>query len=832
MVGVSDRSPVTVKEIQGKFRHKSFCLLLVCVGDARFTRKQHLEDVVAVTKLFQSRGFPAVKVATDYDPHTSFNRRTHAGRLHDPGRRAPPGRRRLRGQRPGRFPESALRGQLTFAEAASADDLEIAASAAAIQTYYQEHGHFDAIVTWNRERFRLVDHVVFRIDAGPNREVRKVDFLAVDGDLAVPVGDLADRVTATPHKAFSPFATYVNPTTTSLANDAERIRRLYREHGYGEARVAVRVGPRSDDLVGSAAVVGALIGGRRDPRDLYVRFDIAKGPRTLVDSVAIEFVGPHRATCRATLEQIAGPLGAPDLARSAGAKTCTADLNGADVPTLPDKVDAANQRLKDWFWSIGRPRADASVAVEPSPTNAHHSAITFTVHEHGDVHIGKVVVRGNFRTRTSIILGELGFHEGAPLTGDLYSSGPRRLRAMGLFSAVNVELLNFDEGQQERVNVLVRVEERYENTLQGEIELGYTQVNSVFGKVIGTFPNIAGTGLWAQTGLTLGARYQAIEGTGRVPRWLTRRLIHLSADTELQGYYRRQDTTRFGLLKTYGASVALSRVWQRPRTEHHDASSLAGTLRYDFRLRSRDEDAMRVAGPSGDETQAKVNTFTGSVGLTLVWDHRLDHAGNLNPLVPERGYRLEGGVQLASPYLFGQDTFLKVNASGQTVWTPNDRLQLHLYLRLDEGFPLAGAVLLPEVERFFAGGDTTVRGYDEDRLATEIVDVGVPPFGIVHQIRVLPAGGNIRVLGSADIQLRVWKLGGIPVATAAFVDAGLVTNTWPAVQLRDIRPSVGISLFRWLTPFSAISIDYAVPIRPRLGDNPLGHFSFNIALRN
>ena len=49
-------------------------------------------------------------------------------------------------------------------------------------------------------------------------------------------------------------------------------------------------------------------------------------------------------------------------------------------------------------------------------------------------------------------------------------------------------------------------------------------------------------------------------------------------------------------------------------------------------------------------------------------------------------------------------------------------------LRYDQGIPLGGAVLLPEVERFFAGGDSTVRGYDDDRLATELVQVGVPPL--------------------------------------------------------------------------------------------------------
>jgi outer membrane protein assembly factor BamA len=147
-------------------------------------------------------------------------------------------------------------------------------------------------------------------------------------------------------------------------------------------------------------------------------------------------------------------------------------------------------------------------------------------------------------------------------------------------------------------------------------------------------------------------------------------------------------------------------------------------------------------------------------------------------------------------------------------------------LRYDHGIPFGGEVLLPEVERFFAGGDSTVRGYADDRMKTEIIQVGVPPLDNVSQIRVNPAGGNIRVIGSLDAQVPIWKL----LAGALFTDAGLITNEWGKTQLDDIRPSVGMGL-RALTPFGIGALEYAIPLRPQLGDDPRGRIHFYFAAR-
>ena len=102
----------------------------------------------------------------------------------------------------------------------------------------------------------------------------------------------------------------------------------------------------------------------------------------------------------------------------------------------------------------------------------------------------------------------------------------------------------------------------------------------------------------------------------------------------------------------------------------------------------------------------------------------------------------------------------------------------------------------------------------------------MPPLANVSQIRVIPAGGNIRTLGSLDAQLHVWSV----LAAAAFTDAGLIANQWRTVTVDDIRPSVGMGI-RAITPFGIGALEYAVPLNRKLGDDPRGRIHFYFAAR-
>ena len=96
-----------------------------------------------------------------------------------------------------------------------------------------------------------------------------------------------------------------------------------------------------------------------------------------------------------------------------------------------------------------------------------------------------------------------------------------------------------------------------------------------------------------------------------------------------------------------------------------------------------------------------------------------------------------------------------------------------------------------------------------------------------------PASNKVRIFDAVPYQaaagkkqVRIWKI----LAAAGFADAGLVTNSWSTVTTDDIRPSVGMGL-RALTPFGIGALEYAVPIRPNLGDDPRGRIHFYFAAR-
>ena len=625
----------------------------------------------------------------------------------------------------------------------------------------------------------------------------------------------------------------------------------YRRAGYREARV--RVSAATDPAgLDSAALAAALVLADRG-KGLYVRYTIDEGLPTLLSQIEVTLgdqgdavvTAEQRELCKVVLADLAELYDEPQLATPAADNRCVAAA--ANLKFHETEAIETRDRLRDRLYSHGRPRA--KVTFQSKLLGPHRVAVAYNLTDVQPLRIGKIVIRGNFRTRSSIILDELrgpsdeaGFREGQPLTKDALAESARRLRNTGLFEAVNVAMPDLDNTSEGSVNAVVEVTERYDFRAQVETEVGLSSYNGLFVRLLPSFKNLFGVGISLDLSGTIGFGLQEYLSTGetklkqlsaestlRIPQWLTRNIFPdvIAPQAELQAFHRRQDTPRFGVITTDGVTLALARTWQRPRIADHAAYARTVGIHYDFRLRERPVDVLRPIGADDDQTQVPIRTRTGSVGITGEWEARTDRSGVLSPLAAEDGFRLEGQLSFASPNLGGQDTFLKVSAAASKYWPIGDNLVLRGDLRYDQGFPLGGAVLLPEVERFFAGGDSTVRGYEDDRLATEVIRVGVPPFDGAQQIRILPSGGNIRVMSSVDAQLRIYKI----LATAAFVDAGMITNQWGNVTEDDIRPSVGVALIRLVTPFGTGALERAMPLRPHLGDNPRGRWHLSFAAR-
>jgi outer membrane protein insertion porin family len=133
------------------------------------------------------------------------------------------------------------------------------------------------------------------------------------------------------------------------------------------------------------------------------------------------------------------------------------------------------------------------------------------------------------------------------------------------------------------------------------------------------------------------------------------------------------------------------------------------------------------------------------------------------------------------------------------------------------------------VERFFAGGDTTVRGYEEDQLFTQLVETPISPYGSGYVYSIKPVGGNIRLLSNTELQFPIWEksiLLNMPIWGAFFFDTGYLVNSYQNLTLGIFHSGYGAAL-RVVTPVGVISIEYAFPLKKVWGSDPDGRVHFN-----
>jgi outer membrane protein assembly complex protein YaeT len=190
---------------------------------------------------------------------------------------------------------------------------------------------------------------------------------------------------------------------------------------------------------------------------------------------------------------------------------------------------------------------------------------------------------------------------------------------------------------------------------------------------------------------------------------------------------------------------------------------------------------------------------------------------------PTRGTTARAGVAWAPPWLLTDVRFVRMSAEGtyyrplRQGWVGAASIQLGTFL--STATREAGDFLPPE-ERFYAGGATTVRGYDRNALGPGVWvagprrdedvtvrdDAGVPiPDSANAQF--VPTGGTSLVVANLEVRMPSPFLGDI-MRLAAFVDVGSVGQgqLWDSesVQLR-VTPGVGL---RMQTPVGPVRLDF------------------------
>ena len=598
--------------------------------------------------------------------------------------------------------------------------------------------------------------VTFTITRGPQYRVSSLD---VTGNAVVPTSEFENALRL---RVGQPFG------ESRLDADATLIEELYRRRGYASARVQPSVEfERTANRVAQVPV--------------RVRFEVFEGARTVVDAVRFD--------------------GNQDVAENA---LRTRLLLQPGAPYVQARLVADRDAILVAYRDLGYENAAVTAIPEFAPDNARVT-ILYAINEGRRVFINHVLIVGNVRTSDAAVERELQLKQGDPLSLSKLNDSQRRLLGLGLFRRVSIRELQ--HGDETTRDLLVTVEESPPNTIgygfggEGRL-LPVAEENGVAVQRLQIAPrsfleysrrNLFGKprsiNLFAslsvplnQTSASGGLPEYRFLGTYREPR-----LFDTAADGLLNGTVEQQIRSSF----TFRRYIATAQVARRLK----GGIFLTGAYQIQ-RTELLTVNVNDVSFPLVRQLFSLQPLRLSAFSASVIRDTRNDQAN------PNRGQYLSMSGQVDAEAIgsqvgfaksfFRAQTFHRVPHAGGMVFAANASLGTATQFNND--------VPIPEPERFFAGGDTTNRGFALDTLGVR----HLPPNPYTDTIDQdgFPIGGDATVIVNGE--LRVPVRGGLSVV--GFVDTGNVFQSVSQVNLGELRSAVGFGV-RYQSPFGPLRVD-------------------------
>jgi outer membrane protein insertion porin family len=792
-VTVVGNQAISSKDIDSSLRHRDWRRLWL--SHEPFRRMVLRSDETSLGLRYTKLGYPGVRISDDFDPVTSVDRQDKSVHLQLTIKE----RRRIELDFEGNRARSdaGLRNELSKGVY---DDVDASEAATTLEKSYRERGHMLAKVTWRRQRLdESADRIIFTVDEGPVLKVRGVEFV---GNQEISSSTLQDEIRTKEY----PFLGAIGLGEGGLATprqielDVQSLIDHYDSVGFPGTKVKAEMAPRPGQWRPLPPTDGKTIVPAEDEplwrqaNALYVRFTVQEAP--LVRVAGMRFVSLDPNT----------PLPHDE----AFMRKCMRTVVGE--PYQPATIRRDETRLKRLMGDEGFLRATVEAKIARKGDAVH---LTWNITPGTQTQVGSVFIRGNFQTTNDTIMTWAEIRPGTMLTTRSIERAQRNLAMIQLFNNPNPISFPSESPYALAVPMVVDVEERHDH--YGIIKVGggastdQKDPNSDF--PFGWYAalgyehrNLFGHAWTLTSRVDYGPSLTRGNASFLDPRFFGS-LFRL----EMGGNYFRQATVRLGDLRSGSGFVGFAREMY---------PGVDANLRYNFRNTYHTEYMAHGAGADEDDTSVSIGTMVGSFSSAIEW-HRLD-----NLLVPTRGFKLGAGVEVALPafsFHQGGDAFVKLSVRSLAVAPLATWLTLRYSLRYDQGFPLGGASLLPRVERYFAGGDTTLRGYDLDRALTDAVYTPIAPgiYGVAYQ----PVGGNLRILQNIDLQFPIAR----PWYGSVFLDSGVVAFSLDGLQAKQFRHGVGVAPFVFKLPIGDLSLAFAVPLNRKPGDSTW-RFHVNVGL--
>jgi outer membrane protein insertion porin family/translocation and assembly module TamA len=649
-------------------------------------------------------------------------------------------------------------------------------------------------------------------------EVRALDFR---GNRAIGDGDLAVRVTTTPsswgrRKLHLWFAEKRCLNRNELPRDVLRLQAYYRERGFYSAQVDTLVQPLGKDAV-------RVVFNIKEGEPTRLASDTVKGLNGIKDSADI-------------VQHLQLRVGQPfDLG-----------LFRADIDTIVHRLrDAGYYRaevLHSYEIKTDSLLARATLTVLPGkPAKFGEPVLKITpLKEQRGQQIANPVVRRVLR-----------ISRGDPYSERAIVDAQRNLFQLGAYRHIEVAPLpdSLQPPGDTIVLLEVRLTEDYMHQMDSEV--GWATLDCVRVRLQYTDKNWLGTA----RRLELNGQASKIGYGNPVETEATQRLCTLGKTTELKD-------DRFSLDMHYfvGATVRQPRLlgtrWvptvslyseRRGEFKAYLRSTEIGAdvsatrdlsdrtpfrLAYTFEYGRTEADAPALCAlfnrcdlASQEQTSRLLPLGVASAGLARI---RTD-----NMINPSRGFSLRGEIRSSASRLLGSSDELFFNkGTGDIAWYYPLGYRNVLAFRVRGGAVLGRRLSLsdasgfvPPQERLYAGGPTSVRGFQQNELGAAVyiaridqplrTDTIPTPSGNVFHFeakpdsirgldRTVPLGGNSLFVANMEYRIRDPFLFPDLLQYALFLDGGDVWTRGPISHWIKWTPGIG---FRALTPVGPVQIN-------------------------
>jgi outer membrane protein insertion porin family len=586
-------------------------------------------------------------------------------------------------------------------------------------------------------------------------EVAKIQQINIVGNLAFPEKDLLDLFVLSTPGWMSWWSKSDQYSKQKLAADIETMRSHYLNRGYLEFNLD-----------------STQVSISPDKQSIYITINISEGQKYIVSDV-----------------KLAGEMLVPEEELRKLIKIQPGDVFSREK--LTDTTKLIGDRLgKDGY-------AFANVNAVPEIDKEKQEAkFTFFIDPGRRVYVRRINVSGNTKTRDEVVRREMRQMEGAWYAADKVTRSRERIDRLGYFSDVNVETPAV-AGTTDQVDMNVSVTEKPTGSIMAGAGFSSSEGFILSGSI--SQANVFGSGNYLSTQFNSG-KINTVYSLSYTNPYYTDDGISRGFDI-----YQR---------KVNSSSLSVSR---------YDSDSVGGGVRFGVPLNEMDTvnfglSVERTKLTTYDTTPIRYLDYVrdfGASNTTLRGDVGWARDTRDSIIYPTKGSLQRAFAEVGLPG--GNVKYYKLSYQHQ--WLRPLIQDFTLMLNGEAGYANGyGGKPLPFFKSFYAGGNTSVRGFRSSSLGPKDIDGNA-------------LGGNRRLVGNAEV---LFPFPGMKkdksLRLSLFLDAGSVfgdgdtDGKYSKISFADMRYSTGLAV-SWQSPMGPMKFSIAAPLNSKETDK-LERFQF------